>query len=400
MDAESWLDSSLLPTGGPLVVAVSGGCDSMVLWALLAQAARWNLIIWHLDHGLRADAQLDAELIRACALPGLRCCEHADIRALAAAWRCGLEAAGRRQRYARLSAIAREHGASCVVTAHHRDDQVETVLMNLLRGSHGLVGMPPTRALAAGVTVVRPLLSVRRADVRAYAATHSITWREDHSNLDTRFRRNHLRHAVLPTLEAGCPGFADALVAKLRSTEHPVRTWLRQRGLPVSRGIIRQLLDLPLFSVLTLGGRRVVRLEDQWCDGPEFPLTIPAVTVTSPGSFKRDGWYLELSTCPAPVIVHRIRRAGGGLISTAAIRGPVHWRSILPGERWQPLGCVGHQTLMTSAAAADVPAALRSGLSVLADDEGPLWLACGTIAERARVTTGSAWHISLTRPGV
>ena len=400
MGSGSWLDGSLLPAHGPLVVAVSGGCDSMVLWALLAQAARWNLIIWHLDHGLRAAAVRDAELIRGCTLPGLRLCEQADIRALAATWSCGLEAAGRRQRYARLSAVAREHGAPCVVTAHHRDDQAETTLMHVLRGSHGLVGMPATRALAGGVTLVRPLLAVRRADLRSYAVEHGIPWNEDDTNRDTFFRRNQIRHAVLPVLEAGCPGFTDALVAGIRTSEHPLRAWLRQRGLPVSRGIIRRLLALPSGGSLTLGGRRVVRLSESanvgWSDGPEFPHALPELSVNCPGTFDRDGWRLELSATAEPVVVPRVRRPGCGMISTAAIIGQLHWRSLQPGERWQPLGCAGHQSVMTSAAAAGVPVALRSGLSVLADDDGPLWLACGTIAERARITTGAAWLIRVT----
>ena len=397
MDSNRWLDRSLLPARGPLIVAVSGGCDSMVLWALLAQADRWTLIIWHLDHGLRADAHHDAELIRACALPGLRCCEQADIRALAAAWGCGLEAAGRRHRYERLGAIAREHRSPCVVTAHHRDDQAETILMNVLRGSHGLVGIPSTRGLAPGITLVRPLLAVPRADLRAYAAKHGVPWHEDLTNLDTRFRRNQVRHVVLPVFEAACPGFTDELVAGVRTSEHPARAWLRQRGLPVSRAIIQHLSALPTGASLTLGGRRVVRLADEvWADGPEFPLTISAITITSPGQFDRDGCRLVLSLCAAPVIVPSARRVGWGLISTAAIRGAIQWRSIQPGERWQPLGCAGHQSVMTSAAAADVPAALRAGLSLLADEEGPLWLACGTIAERARVTTGPAWQIRLS----
>ena len=268
--------------------------------------------------------------------------------------------------------------------------------MNVLRGSHGLVGIPPTRALTPGVTLARPLLAVRREDMRTYATKHGVPWRDDPTNLDTRFRRNQVRHAVLPVFEAACPGFTDELVAGVRTTEHPARAWLRRRGMPVSRAIIQRLSALPAGGSLTLGGRRVVRLADGvWIDGPEFPLTIPSLTVTSPGQFDRDGCRLELSLCAAPVIVPSARRAGWGLISTAAIRGAVQWRGIQPGERWQPLGCVGHQTLMTSAAAADVPAALRGGLSVLADEDGPLWLACGTIAERARVTNGPAWQIRL-----
>lgn len=384
-----------MPTKGPLVVAVSGGCDSMALWALLAQAARWDLIIWHLNHGIRADAALDSELIRTCALPGVRCLESEDIPARAAAWGCGLEAAGRRHRYARLIAVAQAHGAACVVTAHHRDDHAETVLMNLLRGSYGLMGIPATRALAAGLTLVRPLLAVPRAELRAFATAQAIPWREDLTNRDTRYRRNFIRHAVMPVFEAGCPGFSAQLSQAQRSPEHPLRAWLRRRGLPVSRAIIARLLALADQQSLTLGGRRIVRLAEAWHDVAEFPLAIPAVHITGPGTFARDDQTLIITAHATPPVIPRVRRSGAGLIACAAIRGTLQWRSAVAGERWQPLGCIGHQALMTSAAAAKVPQALRASLSVLADDDGPLWLACGTIAERARVVSGAAWSISV-----
>lgn len=95
------IDLTLLPPAGPVIVAVSGGCDSMVLWALLAAEQRWRLTIWHLDHGIRPESPADAALIRDCALPGERIIEQADIPALARQWHCGLEEAGRRHRYAR-----------------------------------------------------------------------------------------------------------------------------------------------------------------------------------------------------------------------------------------------------------------------------------------------------------
>ncbi len=392
---ETMLDHSLLPTNGPLVVAVSGGCDSMALWALLAQAARWDLIVWHLNHGIRADADLDSELIRSCALPGVRCVESEDIPARAAAWRCGLEAAGRRHRYARLIATAQAHGAPCVVTAHHRDDHSETVLMNLLRGSYGLVGIPATRALAPGITLVRPLLAAPRAALRAYTTAQAIPWREDVSNHDTRFYRNFIRHEVMPVFEAGCPGFSAQLSRAVRPAEHPLRTWLRLRGLPVSRAIIARLLALADQESLTLGGRRVARLADEWHDVAEFPLAIPALHIIGPGIFARDNMALTMTMHATPPEIPRARRYGVGLIACAAIRGELQWRSVHAGERWQPLGCVGHQALMASAAAAKVPLPLRAALSVVADDDGPLWLACGTIAERARVVNGAAWGISV-----
>jgi tRNA(Ile)-lysidine synthetase-like protein len=399
MNGAQLLDRTFLPVSGPLVVAVSGGCDSMALWAMLAQAGCWQLIIWHLDHGIRADAAADGELIRACQLPGVRCLEAEDIPARAREWGVGLEAAGRRQRYARLIAVAQAHGATCVVTAHHGDDQAETVLMNLLRGSHGLVGIPATRPLAEGISLVRPVLHVARADLRAFATAQGIPWREDATNRDLRYRRNFIRHSVMPVFEGGCPGFSAHLsrVASRdqRPPAHPLSTWLRARGLRVSRAIMARISALGELESVTLGGRRIVRLGESWQDVAEFPQAIAPVEVCAPGLFRRDGATLQLSAHHGPLDLPRHRQAGSGLIACAAIRGSVQWRSARAGERWRPLGCAGHQSLMATAAAAKVPLPLRAALSVLADDEGPLWLACGTIAERARVTDGDAWHISL-----
>ena len=199
------------------MVAVSGGADSMALWDLLARERRWDLIVWHLDHGLREDTALDAAAIRALAVrhpPRALIVERVELRALAEQWGVGLEAAGRRQRYARLAAVAAEHGAPVVVTAHHQDDQAETILMNQMRGAgpDGWRGIAPCRPLAEGVALVRPLLAVPRAALRAYATAAALPWHEDASNADRAYRRNLLRQQVLPDLERACPGFTAALL--------------------------------------------------------------------------------------------------------------------------------------------------------------------------------------------
>ncbi|HEX3133904.1 MAG TPA: tRNA lysidine(34) synthetase TilS, partial [Planctomycetota bacterium] len=207
--------------GTLLVVAVSGGADSMALWDLLVRDGRWSLMVWHLNHGLRAEASQDAELIRtqseryraAGLTPGEVIIEHTDVADLARHWHASLEAAGRRHRYERLAAVARTHRAIAVLTAHHRDDQSETVLANLLRGAGpvGIAGIALRRMLPGGVPVLRPLLSFARADLRTYCVANDVCWLEDPSNYDQRHNRNFLRHAVLPGLEAGVPGITAAL---------------------------------------------------------------------------------------------------------------------------------------------------------------------------------------------
>src|SRR5205085_1021082 len=106
-----------------------------------------------------------------------------------------------------------EHGAVAVLTAHHRDDQSETVLANLLRGAGpiGTAGIAPRRMLPGGVALLRPLLGFTRADLRDYCAAADVRWLEDVSNDDQRHHRNYLRRAVLPQLEAGVPGIGAAL---------------------------------------------------------------------------------------------------------------------------------------------------------------------------------------------
>ncbi len=217
------LDASLLPPPpARLVVAVSGGADSCALWDLLLADGRWPLLIWHLDHGLRPEAAADAAFVRKraehyCAQGKSAdiIVESADVAALARAWGCGLEEAGRRHRYERLAAVALAHGGQAVCTAHHADDQAETVLAHLLRGAGpvGLAGIPPQRELVPGVLLVRPLLGAGRAHLRQHLEQRDLSWREDGSNADVRWQRNRLRQRVLPDLERACPGIGAALAA-------------------------------------------------------------------------------------------------------------------------------------------------------------------------------------------
>ncbi len=212
----------LTPQGLSILVAVSGGPDSLCLLDALARQARrraWRLGVACLDHGLRPESRAEVEQVRMESgrrgLPFFTA--RVNARARARRRKISLEAAAREARYAWLTKIAREHGFAVVATGHTADDQAETVLMRLLRGagSTGLAAMrtdgvvpgshPPLRLL-------RPLLTTTRAEVEAYVAARGLKPSQDSSNADPAYTRNRVRRELLPALEAYNPNIRRALV--------------------------------------------------------------------------------------------------------------------------------------------------------------------------------------------
>lgn len=226
----AFIDRHGLLPAGPVIVAVSGGPDSLCLLHLLADLAPrrgWRLLAAHLDHGLRPESAAEVEVVRALAAARavpLRAA-RADVPALAAARGQGIEAAARQARYRFLAAVAAEAGGAPVAVAHTQDDQAETLLLRLARGA-GLAGLTAMRPLTllppaawgepAGadvppLRVVRPLLDVSRAAVEAELSRRGLTPLRDPSNADLTHRRNQLRHQVLPAWQALDPGIAARL---------------------------------------------------------------------------------------------------------------------------------------------------------------------------------------------
>ncbi len=181
-----------------LFVAYSGGIDSAVLLhRLLAYKERYEIILWHINHGLQENAnQMEALAQQQASINGLKYnIDYLDL----SPEQTNLEARAREQRY-KLFAAAMNDG-DALLTAHHMNDQAETLLLNLMRGSgaNGLRAIARQRPLGRGV-LYRPLLDTQRSEIEAYAHHHRLEWIEDPSNNAMRFDRNYLRHRVLPVM--------------------------------------------------------------------------------------------------------------------------------------------------------------------------------------------------------
>ncbi len=204
--------STILLPDSILVVGVSGGADSLALLHLLHSIyGAERLVVAHLDHSLRPLSSQDARFVEQTAvswnIPSV--IEKRNVASWASDHQMSIEEAGRTLRYRFFARVARQVGAIAIAVAHHADDQAETVLMHLLRGSGlaGLQGMQMVRPLpwADELMLIRPFLSVSRATIEAYCKTHELTPVVDESNEDISFFRNRIRHQLLPLLSSYSP---------------------------------------------------------------------------------------------------------------------------------------------------------------------------------------------------
>lgn len=242
-------ENQLLESGQLVVVGLSGGVDSIVLTSVLDRL-RFPLVAVHVNYGLRSDAADDEAFVRSwCDRHGipLRCFEFETV-SIADHRGDSVQQVARDLRYDAFLQVAHENDASAVAVGHHREDQAETVLLHLFRGTgiEGLAGMAPRRRLAASevtserkagsrpsvpssgaaseVALIRPLLDVSRRDIESYARTNGLSWREDPTNVKSAYRRSAIRAEIMPTIERH---FGDSVSDRIARTAHLVRAYLK-----------------------------------------------------------------------------------------------------------------------------------------------------------------------------
>ena len=425
----------------PVVVACSGGPDSLALLALAAEAALEPVAV-HIDHGARPGSAAEADIVAGFAE---RLSAGFAAETVAVPPGPNFEARAREARYEALERARERLGATAVLVGHSRDDQAETVLLNVLRGAGvpGLAGMPARRG-----TIVRPLLNVPRADLAAICARLGLSPIVDPMNADPAHRRVWLRREVIPALEAGAARdlrdvlarqaavaradseLLDSLASELLARaarrgsldtavlaaapdaliRRAVRLWLGappppaahvEAILAVVRGE-RRAVELPGgVEVSRAGGR----LHSRRIQAAESPLDAPGIEVVLPGAAA--GFGLELTSWVERVAPVRWPDGRWTAVLDADLAGDrAVLRPAAPGERFVPLGLTGHKAVVDALAEAGVPALARAGHPILARpggsgaDEGPdgsaLWVLGYRIDDRVRVSPGTRRFLWLT----
>jgi len=238
------LDKEQLLSYGTIGVAVSGGMDSMCLLHYLVSMGA-TVVALTVEHGIRGEeSRGDVMVVRSyCSALRVRCIVRAvDAPRYAEEHHVGLEEAARALRHAFFAEMLDEGVVDCIATAHHLDDQVETTLLNVLRGT-GLNGLLP---MGKRARYIRPFADYTRTQIEAYATRHSVPYRVDSTNLDTAYSRNYLRLEVLPRLEARFPHYRES-VARLGETAKEQVDLLDTLAIaPVRR---RSVVFLPLAAL-------------------------------------------------------------------------------------------------------------------------------------------------------
>jgi tRNA(Ile)-lysidine synthase len=434
-----------------VAVAISGGADSVALAWILQQLELDGLLsgslagLIHVNHQLRGaesdrDESFCLDLAARLRLPVE--VTRIDVDAVARQTGRSLEATGREVRYRFFRDAALTMGATVVATGHTVDDQAETVLLRLLRGA-GARGVGAIRVRRG--RIIRPLLHVRRAELRAYLGERGAPFCEDTSNVNRSFARNRVRHDLLPVIEQIAPGGLAAL-ARFAELSIADETYLQSVAIESAAGIVSfetgpfhsagVQLDVGTLTRLPVAiGRRVVRLAlEQGAQGLGFSLkNVQAVLNLANASrpvghldlahlqAERRGdrlWLCRPVTAadtpfsrplPLPGVVE-VPEAGmtiaasvrdglegselaSGRGDVATVQGhpgagPWVVRNRRPGDRLQPLGSPGHRKLHDLLIDRKIPREVRDRVPVIVDTAGQIvWVVGLTIAHSYRVTT-------------
>lgn len=255
-----------------LLLGLSGGLDSVVLLDILVQLApglRFTLSALHINHGISKNAGQWAVFCEAlCRERGVAFA--VEVVDLSPYRTLGVEGAARQARYEALT----RHAASAdrVVIAQHQDDQIETLLLQLMRGAgaRGLAGMPVQRSMVGtNAQLIRPLLDVARTDIEGYARLHGLKWIEDESNSDIRYKRNFLRHQIIPEFSAGFPGYRVAVARSIANLAEASALLDIMADEDLAHVVVGQGVNV--LEITKLGEARARNALRRWCERCGLP---------------------------------------------------------------------------------------------------------------------------------
>ena len=431
----------LLKGGERVLVAVSGGPDSMALLHALwdmRRESRLQLVVAYLDHGLRTEAAAEQSLVRQTAaglgLPFVT--ERADVRALREKMHLSLQEAAREARYSFFLKAAFEFSAEKIALGHTADDQAESVLMRLLRGSgtRGLAGIPPKR----DDRIIRPLIEVWRREVESFLRERNIPFREDASNRSFHFLRNRIRHELVPLLETYNPRIRQILLQTAERFRLEEEYWQKlilekfsSLGRNQETGGVR--LDIPLLAALPVplrlrAFRRAVETILGHLRGFSFPHfqaveslcqnPAPHKKIRLPHGVTISKSYGELSFSlggkepavfeytvfqPGILEIPEIRREmrfsirdkageenfgdspGKVLLEGDHLQFPLTVRSFRAGDRFQPLGMEGEKKIKDFFIDQKIPLTQRRKIPLLFFQNQLLWVAGLRLDHRFRL---------------
>lgn len=297
-----------------VLVGVSGGADSIclshALWVLGNQGLFPRMILAHVNHGLRGDESDADEVFVREFFQSLKGSGKVQLSMLfdkpgmdPGAGR-NLEGNARDQRYRFFSQMAQSENVSWVLTGHNRDDQIETVWMKLLRGAslRGLAGIPARRTLNGETSLGRPILKISRKRILQYLKNHELSWREDSSNVQTRFLRNRLRQQVLPELRRQFQERVDLGILRLADSA--------RRAAGLEESLVLQVL--PKVEKPRVESQVVLSLEAM----RKTPMVLRSALLLH--LWRREGWSMD------PINSFRWREIAKNMVNTG-------WRANLPG---------------------------------------------------------------------
>ncbi len=424
-----------------VLLAVSGGPDSM---ALLHLFFRWNpsrIGVWHLNHGFRPAAAAEAEMVRRycqdLGVPVQICCF--DVTAFIRQERESKQQGARRIRYQLLEEYARDRGYDRIALGHHADDQAETILMHFLRGSglSGLKGMLPKRGM-----YIRPLLTLSKEVLVQYCVHHSIPFAIDESNVETVYLRNKVRHELIPLLEKEYnPGLRQHLLhlseivqaedAELESSAERIagqyavvhgqqvvfpRKVFAALSPALQRRVLRRLWALHRGNLRRLEFEHAERWRWLILSGRAFELELPQTWAAGTtnhiyvGEFELQAWDSAVLPIPGEV------EAGSCVIraevfsakalppcpdnsedfALAALAPPLVVRPRQEGDRMVPFGGSSPKKVSRLMVDAHVPRSLRDYLPVVCDQADILWIPEVKRAEKGRLSAATEQVVRLT----